>query len=1576
MITKTMLGIFLAIGLSTIPAFAENMDILSPYKQFQNGTPINEIQCRDGKILMETSRGTPACVNENSVEKLENIGFILVDVVRLEANTIDSESNTVNTETNIIDSESNTVNTETNIIDEEQNIDTSKNIPTRDSINFDDAELMAILEKELVFTSKDMESNKSIQLSELHSFGGHPIEIWPIYNVTYPSTAKVGVPFDVVYEYSFVIPDEETGDYVNFNEQCSENDCGQMQFFAKVSSYVNVTSDNLKYDRDLIDGKTIPMINSTVYEYHPEFDNTQSLEEIFTFVINEPDIDYRIGKIQVQMQLSHNDDVVYFYVDDSGNVIFDPMMEKETFDQSSFAKSDAPSVRNTASAIQTELDKLQERPPAWTQNVVTPPTGLRDGVPPELYGYLSEKLLRDYPGENYEEFFRYHNYTQSWIDDFLNAMPHLRSDDSLTSQTMDFLTSYMLLPPAYGAEATTSIFGKLVNTDEDGSSVFVHGGTVCAYDATSSGLNPIIINNEYVCSETVQSGTFVFDIPTADPNGSGNTDLVLKAFAKNDHFEFFLNNTEVIIDDDTQFNIILTVTQDIGNFDISEQVYLSVPIEHQHFWALDRLTDIQEWYTDNVVANTEKIFVIYDPTICSSGADYDPDTSKMFLSHTSKSDGSACTSNIHSPLTNKDTLAHEYGHVVFYQTYDNYSSEYPTVDITDPSGYHSPVHSNSDGTAWVEGWAFFMATAYSGSSTYQPSYMAGQWNFETRTHNEVIDSDFAGKSFVTGNSGEGNVAAALWDALDTVNESGDDQQNLLDEIWDTLGDFVESDETVIATDISQYKDDWDDDGNPSLNSIFNHNTLVYATAPPPSSDGIFFIEDFEGDLTKWTLSNGNSALVKQWEITTPNRQISGYPSANMVAVTDNDCDDSCIMTLETSLDLSSLGDAKLLIDRWVDRSLDSGNTPKEGLKVEVSSDGGSTWESAYEWTADAGHDIDEWFLGDNDSDAYTIPESKLSSNFKIKIIGTSSASSETIYIDNIKITSSSVAPPDTVLPVITLLPPTDMTIQVNTAYIDPGYSASDDIDIDISSDVAVLGSVDVTTLGTYTITYNVSDSSNNSAIQKTRTVNVVDTIPPTFNSVPENQTFEATGSLTVLSSSQIGTAAATDLYDSNPTITNNATLSFPLGDTVITWTATDDSNNSSTDTQTITIQDTTAPALDLPLNNLAFMFASDHSRVVSFDTPAFSDTVDDSVVVTCDPASGSVFDVGSTVVNCTGIDFSGNSASASFTVLVSQQSVPPLPVNLPPVAFDDSEITLQNTLVNIAVLDNDSDSEPLTLLSVGNATNGTVDHVGSIVTYTPDTDFVGLDSFNYTVSDGILTDMGSVSITVHEGTISDFASYQAYDYFVSFWNADVCTLGVSVNSAPYNLVNVSVSSPYEHHDTFSSDATYKYRLVCVDGDMTKIAYSDTMSLSDMPTDSVTSFGDLDFGSLANGALSDPATLTFTNNGTTAVKLYLLSTGWVDSTGRVLVSNSNYKYSTDALTPFDSMTAFSSDFEFVDWILPGESLPVHIRIFIDLIDSDFHGSLTSSVTSSIDPDDSSQIILDDSNSLFGSLNIEP
>lgn len=68
---------------------------------------------------------------------------------------------------------------------------------------------------------------------------------------------------------------------------------------------------------------------------------------------------------------------------------------------------------------------------------------------------------------------------------------------------------------------------------------------------------------------------------------------------------------------------------------------------------------------------------------------------------------------------------------------------------------------------------------------------------------------------------------------------------------------------------------------------------------------------------------------------------------------------------------------------------------------------------------------------------------------------------------------------DVVLPVITLNGGTNTTWNVGTAYQDPGFSASDDVDGDITSKVTVRGSVDGKKEGTYTLTYDVSDSSGN-----------------------------------------------------------------------------------------------------------------------------------------------------------------------------------------------------------------------------------------------------------------------------------------------------------------------------------------------------------------------------------------------------------------------------------------------------------------------------------------------------------------
>ena len=102
-------------------------------------------------------------------------------------------------------------------------------------------------------------------------------------------------------------------------------------------------------------------------------------------------------------------------------------------------------------------------------------------------------------------------------------------------------------------------------------------------------------------------------------------------------------------------------------------------------------------------------------------------------------------------------------------------------------------------------------------------------------------------------------------------------------------------------------------------------------------------------------------------------------------------------------------------------------------------------------------------------------------------------------------------------------------------------------------------------------------------------------------------------------------------------------------------------------------------------------------------------------------------------------------ATAAVTVTVH-------PVNDAPVAEDDAAQTLEDNGVAIPVLDNDSDPEGSSL-SVESATqpsNGTASaNADGTVSYTPNENYHGADSFQYTVTDGEATAMATVSVTIH-----------------------------------------------------------------------------------------------------------------------------------------------------------------------------------------------------------------------------------
>ncbi len=333
--------------------------------------------------------------------------------------------------------------------------------------------------------------------------------------------------------------------------------------------------------------------------------------------------------------------------------------------------------------------------------------------------------------------------------------------------------------------------------------------------------------------------------------------------------------------------------------------------------------------------------------------------------------------------------------------------------------------------------------------------------------------------------------------------------------------------------------------------------VIFDRSPAPTSPATLY-DDFESDLSLWVQSGDTN-----WAVQMPSyRPVPEHDSSNKVLHA-SDCDSECIITLASPVDLSKHSSAKLSFWRMADGSIDE----KDGeyVKVQVSANGGSTWNTIYTWDERKSGELDgQWRFEEYDLENYLD-----SDNFKVRFVELANSRSEDVEFDDVKI-----GPPDTTRPVITLLGSNPQQVDVNTSYMEYRATATDNVDGDITSKITVDSSaVDTSTVGRYIVTYSVSDSAENTSTAQ-RTVEIVDRILPQITAPPD-KTFEATALQTPLTSADYGTATVTDNYDdpSNITITNDAPDLFSLGKTTITWTATDSSGNTATATQTITIND-------------------------------------------------------------------------------------------------------------------------------------------------------------------------------------------------------------------------------------------------------------------------------------------------------------------------------------------------------------------------------------------------------------------
>ena len=257
---------------------------------------------------------------------------------------------------------------------------------------------------------------------------------------------------------------------------------------------------------------------------------------------------------------------------------------------------------------------------------------------------------------------------------------------------------------------------------------------------------------------------------------------------------------------------------------------------------------------------------------------------------------------------------------------------------------------------------------------------------------------------------------------------------------------------------------------------------------------------------------------------------------------------------------------------------------------------------------------------------------------------------------------------DTISPVI--MAPSDFQLEashIENNIIDLiGVRASDDVEvISITNDAP-----EVFPLGETIVTWTATDSSGNSA-SDSQQISVIDTTTPSIIA-PNDIQVEIYDKLGV--EIDTGIPTSDDVIDSQPTVTNDAPEVFPLGETIVTWTATDFSGNSASATQTITVVDTTSPVLIAP-ESIIQEAINHEANPVRIGISEYTDIMEVTSITNDAPE---VFPLGETIVIWTATDSSGNSASATQSITIIDTTLPTI---TSPVDVEVEATSMENNLV-------------------------------------------------------------------------------------------------------------------------------------------------------------------------------------------------------------------------------------------------------------------------------------------------------
>ncbi|MBF0368285.1 MAG: tandem-95 repeat protein [Magnetococcales bacterium] len=258
--------------------------------------------------------------------------------------------------------------------------------------------------------------------------------------------------------------------------------------------------------------------------------------------------------------------------------------------------------------------------------------------------------------------------------------------------------------------------------------------------------------------------------------------------------------------------------------------------------------------------------------------------------------------------------------------------------------------------------------------------------------------------------------------------------------------------------------------------------------------------------------------------------------------------------------------------------------------------------------------------------------------------------------------------------------------------------------------------------------------------------------------------------LTVSAVTQGSNGSVTNHGDGTFTYTPDASFT---GTDTFTYTITDDGGSTDEATVTVTVTSDNSPPQPEDDSDSVVQGESVTIDVLSNDVDYDDDTL--TISAYTQPDYGSIVLNGDDTItytapsNYSGSDTftytvdDGNQETATATVTISVSETP----NNSPTAVDDTATTEEERAITLSdLLDNDSDrdGDSLSISSVGQGSYGTVvDNGDNTVTYTPDSGFIGTDTFTYRISDGSASDTATVTITVTAGNDPPVATDDSLD---------------------------------------------------------------------------------------------------------------------------------------------------------------------------------------------------------------------